>query len=298
MTRATTKTEGPIQLGPADRVAVIAGSGRLPESVAAGLVALGHKPFLVLVTGEADSGPELRRFDHNSIRLEEIGSLVSLLKRNGTTHVVLAGGISRRPEWRRLKLSPGLISIARSLLKAFASGDNRALALFVAHLERHGFKVVGAHDVVPDLVARLGPLTRRIPGKAEEADLAAAFAAAKAIGALDIGQAAVAIARRVVALEGIEGTDGLLERVAAFRGHGRLAGTSGGVLVKCAKPNQELRADLPTIGPLTIEAAYRAGLAGIGVEAERSLILNQRQTIERADALGLFVVGLAGTPAA
>jgi DUF1009 family protein len=96
-----------------------------------------------------------------------------------------------------------------------------------------------------------------------------------------------------VALEGIEGTDGLLERVAGLRGHGRLAGASGGVLVKCAKPGQELRADLPTIGLHTVEAVHRAGLVGIGVEAERALILDQRRLIERADELGIFVIGLA-----
>ena len=133
----------------------------------------------------------------------------------------------------------------------------------------------------------------------------ALYGAAVAIGQLIAGgaltgdavtpallQAAVAVGGRAIALEGIEGTDGLLERVKALRGHGRIAGKKRGVLVKCAKPGQELRADLPTIGLATVEAAHEAGLAGIGIEAGRSFILDHDTTIARADALGLFILGL------
>jgi DUF1009 family protein len=95
-----------------------------------------------------------------------------------------------------------------------------------------------------------------------------------------------------VALEDIEGTDALLARIGTLRGHGRLAGRKRGVLVKCAKPGQELRADLPTIGLATVEAAHAAGLAGIAVEAGRSFVLQQAETIARADELGLFIVGV------
>ncbi|MEP6567033.1 MAG: UDP-2,3-diacylglucosamine diphosphatase LpxI, partial [Mesorhizobium sp.] len=159
-------------------------------------------------------------------------------------------------------------------------------------------RVVGAHEIVPELVATEGTMTETAPRKSDWRDLDAAHEAAKAIGALDIGQAAVAIGGRAIALEGVEGTDGLLERTKQLRGHGRLAGRTRGVLVKCAKPDQEMRADLPSIGPQTIEAAHAAGLAGIGVEAGRSLVLEASATIERANALGLFIIGLpAAEPA-
>jgi DUF1009 family protein len=276
-----------------DRVAIIAGSGRLPVSLATGLAGHGHPPFMVLVESESADDPDLTRFDHHVMRPEDIGSLVAVLKRARATHVVLAGGVSRRPDWRRLTPSLGLLALVGPLLKAAFKGDNGVLSLMVRHLEANGLKVVGAHEVLPDLLAGRGPLTRHEPSPRDRADLKAAFVAAKAIGQLDIGQAAVAIGRRAIALEGIEGTDGLLERVAGLRGHGRLAGMTGGVLVKCAKPGQELRADLPTIGPATVEAAHRAGLAGVAVEADHALILDQRRTVERADALGLFVTGLA-----
>lgn len=135
-------------------------------------------------------------------------------------------------------------------------------------------------------------MTEASPQKSDWRDLEAAAQAARAIGMLDIGQGAVAIGGRAIALEGIEGTDGLLERVKAMRGHGRIAGKKRGVLVKCAKPGQELRMDLPAIGPATVIAAHEAGLAGIGVEADRSLILDAKNVFGEANRRGLFVVGL------
>jgi DUF1009 family protein len=102
----------------------------------------------------------------------------------------------------------------------------------------------------------------------------------------------VAIGGRAIALEGIEGTDAMLERVRSLRDHGRLAGKRRGVLVKCSKPGQEARTDLPSIGPRTVEEAHAAGLAGIAVEAGSSLVLNGPEMIHKADALGLFIIGL------
>ena len=145
---------------------------------------------------------------------------------------------------------------------------------------------------MPDLIAGDGVMTKAETDRRRPQGLAAAFAAAKAIGALDIGQAAIAIGGRAIALEGVEGTDGLLARTRELRSHGRLAGKQRGVIVKCAKPGQELRADLPAIGPLTVAAAHEAGLAGIGVEAGRSLILDYETVCADSDALGLFVIGL------
>jgi len=150
----------------------------------------------------------------------------------------------------------------------------------------------GAHGVVRELLAPSGSLTKKKPTKADWLDIEAGAAAARAIGALDIGQAAIAVGGRVIALEGVEGTDGLLERAAALRNHGRVAGMSRGVLVKCVKPGQEMRADLPSIGPATVAAAKKAGLVGIAVDAGRSLVLEAGQTIADADRHGLFIVGL------
>ena len=271
-------------------MAVVAGSGRLPVDLAESLAAHGHKPFVVMVQGEASA--DLASFDHEELALENFAGLGSLLKRQGVTHAVFAGGIGRRPRLSALKPSLALLRFLPRVLVGFAKGDDGALRALAGALESFGVKVVGAHEIAPDLLASEGPMAGVSPQKSDWRDIEAAAAAARAIGALDIGQAAVAIGGRAIALEGIEGTDGLLERVKALRGHGRIAGKTRGVLVKCAKPGQELRMDLPTIGPATVTAAHAAGLAGIGVEAERSLVLDLAGVIEAADRLGLFVVGL------
>ena len=302
MMRATTamasiEAGSRVSLGAADRVAVIAGSGRLTEIVIESLALGGKAPFVVIVEGEAP--PSVARSGSGSatLALERIGSLVPMLRRERVTHIVMAGGIGRRPAWWAIRPTWSLLAIAARVFANLARGDDAALSTGVRILEEEGFRVVGAHEVVPDLLAAEGLLGAVKPKRVDRSDLDAAFAAAKAIGELDIGQAAVSIGGRVIAVEGIEGTDGLLERVRSLRGHGRIAAHKRGVLVKCAKPGQELRADLPAIGPATIENAHAAGLVGIGVEAGRSLVLDQMAVVQRADALGLFVVGIPRGPA-
>ncbi|MBZ9693805.1 LpxI family protein [Mesorhizobium sp. ESP6-5] len=294
MTKAETAAAG-LDLPPGARVGIIAGGGSLPVEVAAGLAGQGHPPFVVLMDGEADRLAELCRYEHETLALEAIGSLIPLLKRNRITHLVLAGEIKRRPRLTQMRPSLSLLAVIPVVVMALARGDDGLLKVVARGLEARGIKVVGAHEIVPNLVAAEGVLTRATPRKSDWRDIDAGFAAAKAIGALDIGQAAIAVGGRTIALEGIEGTAGLLDRARLLRGHGRIAGKTRGVLVKCAKPGQELRADLPSMGPQTVEAAHAAGLAGIAVEAGRSLILEGPATLSRANDLGLFIVGLAAT---
>lgn len=295
-----TKAEGgkKIDLSATDRVAVVAGSGRLPVNVADSLAQAGHAPFIVSVAGEIDPGTSLKSYAGAEIQVERFAELLPLLKRERITHVVLAGGISRRPAWRAIRPSLSLLRILPSAIVGLARGDDGLLRILVNVIEATGVKVVGAHQIVPDLLAVEGKMGAHAPQAGDWADLRAGLKAAYAIGALDIGQAAIAIGGRVVALEGIEGTDLLIGRVRDLRSNGRIAGRKRGVLVKCAKPDQELRADLPTIGPATVDACHAAGLVGIGVEAGRSLVLDFGEMIERADRLGLFVVGLANDEAA
>lgn len=282
-----------LQLAPGAKVGIVAGGGSLPVEIARTLASQGHPPFVLLVAGEVDRVSDFDGLEQATLRIEEIGSLLPTLKKHRVTHLVTAGHVTRRPKLGAMRPSIGLLGWLPDLVAGLAKGDDSLLRLFVRRIERGGIKVVGAHEIVPDLVTMEGPITMAVPQKSDWRDIEAGYEAAKAIGALDVGQAAIAIGGRAIALEGIEGTDGLLERTAQLRGHGRLAGRTRGVLVKCAKPGQELRADLPSIGPQTVEAAHRAGLAGIGLEAGHSLILDGPAVIERADALGLFVIGLS-----
>lgn len=291
MTRTEIQPRGHVR-HPQSRVCIIAGGGNLPGAIAEGLARSGMEPFVLMVEGEPDAGAGLERYDHEIIALEEAPSLAARLHRRGITHVVMAGEIRRRPRVTAMRPGIGLLRFVPSLIRALAKGDDGLLRFVVEWLEKNGFKVVGAHEIVPDLVAVEGVFGKNSPSEADWRDIKAARVAAETIGALDIGQGAVAIGGRAIALEGIEGTDAMLERVRDLRGHGRLAGKRRGVLVKCAKPGQEARTDLPSIGPRTVIGAHAAGLAGIAVEAGHSLVLNGPDMIAQADALGLFVIGL------
>ncbi|KQZ99775.1 hypothetical protein ASD64_14910 [Mesorhizobium sp. Root157] len=288
----TTEDQPGFQPGPGSKVGVVAGGGNLPASIAAHLHKTGHQLFVVMLEGEADPNGPLGFYPHDTIQLEGIGNLVPRLKRNGVTHVVLAGEVKRRPRLSAIRWNAGLLAMMPHIMLGLSRGDDTLLRVVLRYLERQGIKVVGAHELVPELVASEGCFTKASPQRGDWRDIDAARAAAEAIGALDIGQGAVAIGGRAIALEGIEGTDGLLERVEGLRSHGRLAGKTRGVLVKCAKPGQEVRTDLPSIGPQTVDGAHAAGLAGIAVEAGQSLVLDGPELVRRANALGMFVIGL------
>lgn len=286
----TAKTPPSTALHPpiAGRTAIVAGNGQLPVAVAESLRKLGDNPLIVAIKGEAE--PELYEGEHAEISIVELGGLVKILKAEGISNVVLAGGIRHRPEFRAA-LRPGngnLVALYR-FLRAFRLGDDGLLRAVIATIESYGFRVLGAHEIVPDILAPApGTLTRKRADQESVANMNAARQAAIMIGSLDIGQAAIAIGRRVVALEGVEGTDAMLQRVAELR-HAKRINRKGGVLVKCAKPQQEVRADLPAIGVSTVENAIKAGLKGIAIEARRTLILGYGETVAAADKAGLFI---------
>ncbi|MCT7375636.1 LpxI family protein [Chelativorans salis] len=280
-------------IGAGDRIAIIAGSGRLPEDVVEALVGAGHRPLVVGIEGEAAFAEAPDRYELLHVPAQRLGLLMPTLKRHGVTHLVLSGGVSVRPPLGSLRFHPAFLLHLPRLVTAYARGDDALLRMLVGYVEANGIRVVGAHELVPELLAPEGLLSKAKPTRGDEKDIVAALAAARAIGRLDIGQAAIAIGGRAVALEGIEGTDGLLARTKELRSHGRLAGKGRGVLVKCAKPGQEARADLPTIGPQTVTAAHGAGLAGIAVEAGLSFILASAETVSLADRHGLFLLGFA-----
>jgi len=278
------------RLPPGARVAVIAGGGRLPAEVAAALAAGGHRPFVVRVAGEADQ--DFSGHDGADLSIEAFLHLKPLLRRHGVSHVVLAGSISRRPRLGAVRWTPDIVPFGLTIARALIAGDNQLLSAFVKLLERFGFTVIGVHQLVPDLLVPDQVLTRRGPDDRERQAAALGFKATTALGALDVGQAAIVIGRRVVALEGVEGTAAMIARVRDLKASGRIDPAAGGVLVKSCKPGQEERADLPTIGPETVASAIEAGLTGIAVEAGRALMVEAAATVARAEANGLFIAGI------
>lgn len=272
-------------------LAVLAGGGVLPGIVASAAIRSGRPVKVIGIRGEADL--RIATFPHDWVDWGDIGRLLRSLRAHRATDLVLVGRIKTRPDYRALAVDRAGALARDAIVEIFSGGDNAVLGGAVRLFESRGFRILGAHQIAKELVAPAGPLSRGGETDRERADADLALKAARAIGNLDIGQAAVALDGRVVALEGAEGTDSMIERVAQLKRVGRIpSGARLGVLGKCAKPHQDLRIDMPTIGPDTVAAAAAAGLAGIAVEAGRVMIAEREETIRSANAHGLFLIGV------
>jgi UDP-2,3-diacylglucosamine hydrolase len=269
------------------KLGVLAGGGQLPVRVIEACRASGRDFFVLAFEGHTDPAT-VADTPHAWVRLGAVGEALRRLHEAKVEEVVLAGPVKRpslddlRPDWR------GAMFLAKVGARAF--GDDGLLSAVVKELENEGFRVVGADDVFGNLRTPAGPCGKLMPDAAADTDIRRGIEVLKTIGPLDIGQAVVVQQGVVLGIEAIEGTDALLDRCAALRRSGR-----GGALVKIAKPGQERRVDLPTIGPGTIQRAAAAGLTGIALEAGRSLIIDRAAVVGAADAAGLFIVGVKVT---
>ena len=280
----TTPDRAPTALS--GRTAILAGNGRLPEILADSLAAWMPKPFVIAVTD--DAGVWVEQHDHARIPVTRLASIMNALKAAGVDNIVLAGGIRARPSLANFKIDWTTIKMLIGLFLALRKGDDGLLRFAIQWIETKGFKVVGAHEVAPSLLTPEGRLTQLGPQGVDLADIAIAVAEARKLGAADLGQAAVARDGVLVAVEDRKGTKAMLESL--DRRQNGISRT--GVVAKFAKPQQELRVDLPAIGPETVAQAAEAGLAGIVVEAGKSLILDRSITIAKANELGIFIVGM------
>ncbi len=269
------------------KLGILAGRGDLPARLIAACRATGRELLVVAFEGETEADG-LGGVPHAWSRLATIGRTLELLGEAGCQEVVLAGRI-RRPKLASLK--PDKRGVA--LLGKFATrglSDDNILAAVVSEIEAEGFRVIGADDVLGDLLAPEGPIGKLAPEAADWADIDFGIRVVRTLGELDVGQAAVVGQGVVLGVEAQEGTDALIERCAALAPEGR-----GGVLVKFAKPGQDRRVDLPTIGVATVEQAGAAGLRGIAVEAGKSLVIDRDKVAGAADGAALFVVGVAAS---
>ena len=274
------------------KLGLIAGGGGLPMEIVRRREAAGADVFVLRLRGMAD--PELACVPGTDVGIAELGRAFDALQAAGCDTVCMAGVVKRpdfaslKPDLRGLASLPGAVAAARQ-------GDDALLRFIVGEFEREGFTVIGAHEAVGDLALAAGPLGRIAPGEDHHADIERAMEVARALGRLDVGQGAVVCDGLVLAVEAQEGTDAMLDRVASLPAQLRgSAERPRGVLAKAAKPIQEERVDLPTIGVATVEAAARAGLAGVAGEAGRLLVVDRAAVAAAADRLGLFVYGVPG----
>ena len=271
-------------------IAILAGSGNLPRLLAEAVRQAGDKPVIFPIAGEADAA-DFAGFTAHEIRWGEVGGFLRLVRGADCKEAVLIGGVTRRPNFKAIRPDLGALVFLPRILKLLRRGDDGALSEVADMFAENGITLVDPISVAPELALPEGLVCGKTPPADLRADMARAAEAARAIGSLDIGQAAIAVDGRVVALEGAEGTDDMLGRVAQLRVAGRIA-KSGGVLVKCMKPNQDPRLDLPGIGPNTAAAARRAGLDGVAGDAGRALLAGRAETIAAFEKEGLFLIGM------
>ena len=272
-------------------LAVICGGGSLPFAVADAVAKRGRRVVLFGIRGCADP-QRVAAYPHYWTSLGQFGSLCRLARREGCRDVVFIGSVMRpsvwgiRPDFKTLRMLPRIVAI-------FRGGDDHLLTGVAKIFEEHGFRLVGAHEIAPEILMPEGSLGGGRPTDRDQADIAKGLALLNATSAFDVGQAAVVADGRVLAVEAAEGTDQMLARIAELRKRGQLAtGFGRGVLVKAAKHGQDRRFDLPSIGPLTVEGAAQAGLAGIAVVAGGTVVAEPDRLAQAADRAHLFIVGV------
>ena len=268
-------------------VGILAGGGPLPSQVAERVLAEGRQVFIVGFQGFAD--PELLvPYPHKIIRLAAAGDILGTLHLHGCTELVLIGPV-RRPAWRDIRPDAEGARILAKLGRAIFSGDDGLLGAIVRVLENEGFRVRGAHEFLKQQTRLEGALGKKVPDETGFSDIRRGLKILSVMSCLDIGQGCVVQNGLVLAVEALEGTDVMLERCAQLK----QVDSVGGVLVKMPKTGQELRADMPTIGPVTITNAARSGLRGVAFQADGTILTDPAACIMEADRLGLFLYGLS-----
>ncbi|SCZ58365.1 hypothetical protein SAMN04488118_103272 [Epibacterium ulvae] len=256
-------------------LALIAGTGRLPHEVAGRLKA---RPLICALHGSEPDYVDAELV----FRLEHLGSFIERLKSADITEICMAGAVAR-PHIDPAAIDAATLPLVPILQAALGQGDDGALRAVIQIFEKSGFTVRAAHDVAPDLLLAEGVLTSVQPGEIDKADAARGAEVVTAMAAVDVGQSCAIRNRQAIAIEGQFGTQWMLNSL-AIRPDGE-----GGLLYKAPKPGQERRADLPTIGPDTVEQVAQAALSGIVIEAGGVIVLERDAVVDACDRLGLFL---------
>jgi DUF1009 family protein len=266
-------------------IGLIAGDGQLPTEVIQ-YCTLHSKPLFVIAFEGQHTALPLKGVHHAVFHLGSIGKIMSTLRKAGVSRLILAGKIAR-PRFSSLKMDLQAMKLVKRITASHFMGDNHIFTTIVAFLEENGFTVSGVQDVLPSILTPSGLLTKKKPDKRMVDDISIASDILQAMGNLDVGQAAIIQHGLVLGVEAIEGTDALISRCADLK-----KSPTGGVLVKCKKPSQDVRIDLPTIGLNTVENVYQAGFRGIAIQANASLIVQRDEVIKRANQLKMVIMGI------
>jgi UDP-2,3-diacylglucosamine hydrolase len=267
------------------RIGLIAGNGRFPFLALQGARSLGHDVTVVAVKEEAF--PELEGTaraagaDLHWVSLGHLGKCIKILKEAGVRQAVMAGQVKHARIFSGIVPDFTLLSV---LAKLRAKNTDALISAVAEVLRGEGIELLNSTAFLAPLLAKPGTLSRTAPSAADQEDLAFGYRMADAIAALDVGQTIVVKDKAVVAVEAMEGTDAVIARA------GDIAG-GGTRVVKVAKPNQDMRFDVPVVGVATIEAMKAAGTTVISIDAGKTLIVDGERFFEAANAAGIVVVG-------
>jgi DUF1009 family protein len=266
---------------PPEPLGLIAGNGHLPLAIAREARRRGLSVVTVAHRGETLPEIALEVDEITWVSVGSLGRIVQAFRAAGVRRAIMAGGLDKARLLRRFR--PDLAAL-RVLLSVRGRGDDRLLRAVADYLATEGIEIVDCAALTPDLLAPAGVLSRRPPTAPERTDIEEGWRVARALGDLDVGQSVAVKSGAIVAVEAVEGTDALIRRA------GELAGP-GVVIVKAAKPGQDLRFDVPTVGPQTVETMAEVGAAVLAVEAGRTLLLDRAETVARANRHRIALVG-------
>lgn len=275
------------------RIGIVAGGGSLPLEIARSVEGRGGFVHVVMIEGQAQGA--LRSFSHIDASWAEVGKAIKSFKRAGVKDIVLVGRMVR-PRFKTAKPDFGFLRALPAVLRIFrAGGDDAVLRAVIEMFERRGLKVRGVGEIAPELLVGDGAMTDVLPSAGDAGDIAKGMALIRALGRHDIGQGVVVSNGVIEAIEGAEGTDRMIARVAEQRRNakGDPIIRSRGVLVKRPKPGQDLRVDLPAIGPDTVQKVADARLSGIAAMTGHVLAATRFELVSAAERAHVFVAGVS-----
>ena len=277
----------------ARRIGLVAGWGRYQLVIAESLRRQGCQTYCLGLVGHADPGLAERCHDFRWIGLAKLGRAIRYFKRHQVTEAVMAGKIHKTvlfqpwmwlralPDWRMLRAA-----VPHFLTRSKDCRDDSLLQMLVDQFAADGIRFSPATDFAPHLLVTSGQLTRRGPSRWQRKDISFGWSIAKEMGRLDVGQSVAVKAQAVLAIEAIEGTDACIRRA------GTLCPAGGFSVVKVAKPQQDMRYDVPTVGVGTLQSMVEAGGRVLAIEAHRTIVVDQPETVAFADRHGLVIVAL------
>ena len=267
------------------KLGLIAGIGALPKAIASEARALGYTVFSVALDPLAEKSLASHVDEIRWVNVGKFGKIIDTLKKNNIREAVMVGKVPKSLLYKS-KIIPDLRA-TKLLLSLKDRSDDSILQAVARELEEEGIHLLTITSLSSTLLTQEEILTRDKPSKDEWKDIAFGWKIAKEMGRLDIGQTVVVKKQAIMAVEAIEGTDEAIKR------GGHLAG-EGAVVVKVSKPNQDMRFDVPTVGPDTLKIMREVRARVLAVEAKKSIILNKDRLIEESDRAGITIVGYKG----